>query len=287
MWEKHAMETFDAFKNHLLINGTKPQSVAVYQTYVFPFLEFASGREPQSCIWEYLQRYKREATKKTAWTHIKIFVRWCASIDIGQDWTAPFHFHFAKPPPPPVLSPVEFHAILEAIPKTRQGRRDRACLAVIYYTGARRTAITSLRREDINIPDRIIRIMTKGDKEQYIPLPRPAADELNSWLAFSAKLNSPFAFPSLRTPKTRSIHPVYMTHALPLYAKAAGIQKRVFVHLLRHSFATELHAADVPLETIQGLLGHSRLSTTEGYVRQLGSALKARSASDRVFGKAA
>ena len=171
-------------------------------------------------------------------------------------------------PLPKALSEADVEALLAA-PDTGDplGLRDRAMLEVLYATGLRVTELVSLRLGQINPRQGVLRTFGKGNKERLVPL----GDEAMHWLERHLRQGrglllgdraSDVVFPSRRGEQmTRQT----FWHRIKLHAKTAGILAAISPHTLRHAFATHLlnHGAD--LRTVQLLLGHSDLSTTQIY----------------------
>lgn len=171
-------------------------------------------------------------------------------------------------PLPKALSEADVEALLAA-PDLGEplGLRDRAMLEVLYACGLRVTELISLTLEQVNVRQGVLRTFGKGNKERLVPL----GEEAMHWLARymrdgrDALLDgrpSDVIFPSLRGDQmTRQT----FWHRIKLHAKVAGIAYSISPHTLRHAFATHLlnHGAD--LRTVQMLLGHSDLSTTQIY----------------------
>ncbi len=171
-------------------------------------------------------------------------------------------------PLPKSLSEADVEALLAA-PDTEDtlGLRDRTMLEVLYATGLRVTELISLTLDEINLREGSLRVFGKGSKERLIPL----GEEAIAWLEDYLKTARPLLlggqpgdilFPSQRgTPMTRQT----FWHRIKLHAQVAGIRTSLSPHTLRHAFATHLlnHGAD--LRTVQMLLGHTSLSTTQIY----------------------
>lgn len=169
---------------------------------------------------------------------------------------------------PKSLSEADVEALLAA-PDTEDtlGLRDRTMLEVLYATGLRVTELISLTLDEINLREGSLRVFGKGSKERLIPLGEEAIAWLESYLKTARPLllggqPGDILFPSQRgTPMTRQT----FWHRIKLHAQAAGIRTSLSPHTLRHAFATHLlnHGAD--LRTVQMLLGHTSLSTTQIY----------------------
>jgi integrase/recombinase XerC len=148
--------------------------------------------------------------------------------------------------------------------------RDHALLEVLYGAGLRVSEACGLSLEDLDLPGRVLRVLGKGRKERLCPLHRGAAEALQRWLARRGELlarrwrgqDARAVFLNFRggrlTPRSVARH-------LDTYARAAGLQQHVSPHALRHSYATHLLAGGADVRSIQELLGHASLSTTQRY----------------------
>ena len=171
-------------------------------------------------------------------------------------------------PLPGVLTEQEVERLLAAPDlDTASGKRDRAMLETLYATGLRVSELVSLRPEQVNLLQGVLRVVGKGDKERLVPLGEPAVDWLERFLErgrtqiLGAKQSSAL-FPTARGgAMTRQA----FWHLVKRYAVRAGISREISPHTLRHAFATHLldHGAD--LRVVQMLLGHRDISTTQIY----------------------
>ena len=171
-------------------------------------------------------------------------------------------------PLPKALSEADVEALLAA-PDIGDplGMRDRAMLEVLYATGLRVTELVSLSLEQINPRQGVLRTFGKGNKERLVPLGEEALHWVTRYMreardALLVGKPSDVVFPSRRGDlMTRQT----FWHRIKLHARQAGIAPSISPHTLRHAFATHLlnHGAD--LRTVQMLLGHSDLSTTQIY----------------------
>lgn len=150
---------------------------------------------------------------------------------------------------------------------TAMGKRDRAMLELLYATGLRVSELVGIELDQINLQVGLVRVIGKGDKERLVPLGEMALDKLSAYLTSGrgdilGKRSSAAVFVSNRgTAITRQT----FWYAIKRYAKLAGLNADLSPHTLRHAFATHLlnHGAD--LRSVQLLLGHSDLSTTQIY----------------------
>ena len=148
-----------------------------------------------------------------------------------------------------------------------QGLRDRAMLELLYACGLRVTELVSILLTELSMNDGVIRITGKGNKTRLVPLGEEAMSWINKYLTHARdqilkEKKSKFLFVTNRgEAMTRQT----FWHIIKKYAFAAGIQKSISPHVLRHAFATHLlnHGAD--LRVVQMLLGHSDISTTQIY----------------------
>jgi len=145
--------------------------------------------------------------------------------------------------------------------------RDRAILELLYGGGLRVSELVALDRDDLDLSAMVVRVLGKGNKERLVPFGRKAAEALRGWLdrsgALRARAEEPQAvFLNLRGGRLtdRSVRRI-----LDRRLRDAAIHARLSPHALRHSFATHLLGAGADLRSIQELLGHSSLSTTQRY----------------------
>ena len=169
---------------------------------------------------------------------------------------------------PRSLSEEEVESLLNA-PATGDplGNRDRAMLEVLYATGLRVSELVSLRYNQVNLNQGVLRVVGKGNRERLIPL----GEEAVRWLTEFTRgprneilldRTTDYLFPTRRGDRmTRQA----FWHIIKRYARKAGVERDLSPHTLRHAFATHLlnHGAD--LRVVQMLLGHSDLSTTQIY----------------------
>jgi integrase/recombinase XerD len=177
-----------------------------------------------------------------------------------------------------VLTVAEARAIVEAPDLgAPMGLRDRAILETLYATGIRAGELGSLKREDVDTEERLLRVLLgKGRKDRNVPLTRAAAEAIEAYLAYGrprmrGTRTSPLLFLAHRGGK------MYDAHLNDVVARAAfraGVKKHATCHTFRHSVATHLLKGGADIRHIQMLLGHSSLQTTERYTRVEVSDLK-------------
>jgi tyrosine recombinase XerC len=169
---------------------------------------------------------------------------------------------------PSFLTPEEMARLLQAPDlSTPQGLRNRALIELLYASGIRVSELVNLDLEQVNFDTDEIRVWGKGSKERVVLMGKPAAAALMTYLSQGR--------PKLLGNKRGSALFVNryggrligrrVQRILEKYAGLAGINKRVYPHLLRHTFATHLLDGGAGLRVVQELLGHASLSSTQIY----------------------
>jgi len=184
---------------------------------------------------------------------------------IDSDPTADIEFPKVGKRLPKTLSLEEVEALLNAPDlSTLLGIRDKAMLELMYATGVRVSELVGLKLNNINLDGGYIRVFGKGSKERIVPLGRFASDALLAYIrAIKGKggFDSEYLFFGRgREHLTRQA----FWERVRYYARKVGI-KRVTPHLLRHSFATHLLERGADLRSVQTMLGHADVSTTQIY----------------------
>ena len=154
-------------------------------------------------------------------------------------------------------------------------QRDVAVLETIYSCGLRISELCGLRAEDIDFGEQIVRVRGKGKKERLVPIGEPALRAIqNYW----AQLPEPPAGwqPVFRadTRKAAPLSPLQLSRRLKNYLVIAGLDPALTPHKLRHSYATHLLDAGADLRSVQELLGHAHLATTQVYTHVTTERLK-------------
>ncbi|HEY48697.1 MAG TPA: tyrosine recombinase XerC [Dehalococcoidia bacterium] len=150
---------------------------------------------------------------------------------------------------------------------TPQGLRDRAVLELLYATGLRVSEIVSLDLKDIDLGSRQLRVWGKGAKERVVLMGKPAAEALQLYLKNARpKLQSQTDTQAVFLNRFgERVVERRIQHIIKKYAKKAGIDMRIFPHIMRHTFATHLLDGGADLRSVQDLMGHARLSSTQVY----------------------
>jgi site-specific recombinase XerD len=167
----------------------------------------------------------------------------------------------------------EIDRILAEIPlDTEDGLRDRAIFELLFSTGLRVSELTNLNRDHVNLERREFMVRGKGQKDRPVFVSQSAADAVRDYLdERKDSLPALFLNNSRNQPMVgtsgdyRRLSPRSIERIINKYVRAAGITKHVTPHTLRHSFATDLLMNGADLRSVQSLLGHSNISTTQIY----------------------
>jgi integrase/recombinase XerD len=169
---------------------------------------------------------------------------------------------------PQVLSPESIDKLLAAPLSTdRYYLRDRALLETLYATGSRASEVVGLRLEDLHLDSAFCKCVGKGSKQRIVPLGRAALEVLRAYLGelrprLVRAADVPWVFVSRGG---RALSREMLWVLVKKYVQRAGLNARVSPHTLRHSFATHLLAGGADLRTVQELLGHANIRTTQHY----------------------
>ncbi len=170
---------------------------------------------------------------------------------------------------PQVLSPESVEKLLAApMALDRFFLRDRAILETLYATGSRASEVVDLRLADLYLDSGFCKCTGKGSKQRIVPLGRPAQEALKAYLEGQrpgltrAAPDAPWVFVSRGG---RALTREMLWVLVKKYVRRAGLNAKVSPHTLRHSFATHLLSGGADLRTVQELLGHASIRTTQHY----------------------
>ena len=186
-----------------------------------------------------------------------------AVVELPKSWTPLPHF----------LTLEEVDRLLAVPDRSKPaGLRDRAMLEVLYATGLRVSELVGLTLDEVDLDNGSVRTIGKGDKERIVPLGESAVSAVRDYLARGRlKQTSPYLFLNYRGKR--------LTRAgfwliLRGHGEQAKIHKKISPHMLRHSFATHLLERGADLRSVQMMLGHADISTTQIYTHVIRERLK-------------
>lgn len=172
---------------------------------------------------------------------------------------------------PVVLSADEMLSVLQVkFPESPSGLRDRAMIELFYSAGIRLSELTGLNCGDVNFAEGLVKVRGKGRKERIVPVGTPALREIEAYLLRRGELspNTPAAGSEAAlflSRRGKRMNPRGVARVVEKVVRESGIGRRISPHALRHTFATHLLNAGADLRSIQEMLGHRSLSTTQKY----------------------
>ena len=168
---------------------------------------------------------------------------------------------------PKTMTEKEIEALLDAPEDNALGQRDLAMLELLYACGLRISELVTLEVSQISMQQGVLRVTGKGNKERLVPIGESAIDAIKDYLTHSRAelLGNKQCNTLFLSRRGKAMTRQTFWHRIKHHATVAGINKTISPHVLRHAFATHLlnHGAD--LRSLQMLLGHSDLSTTQIY----------------------
>jgi len=269
------------FLDHTAIDrGLAVKTLEAYGRDLSQFAEYLQDRgtsDPkaidEACLIGFLQRLTKDKLASSSiarkMTAVRCFVKYL--ISQGQVTRSPLEAIPAARPPkrlPKTLDVNEIARLLAAPDMSDElGLRDRAMLETLYATGLRVSELISLKTDDVNLKTGFVRCIGKGSKQRVVPIGEIAARLIEQYIDRSrGRLakgeRSEYLFLSnLGRPMSR----VRFWMIVKKHGRAAGIRKPITPHTLRHSFATHLLERGADLRSIQEMLGHASIATTEVY----------------------
>jgi len=274
--------------------GRSLKTIENYSLYLNRFYEYAGDIEVGSIDialvskWrQWLNRYKgsdgREISKTTQNYHLialRSFLKYMARRDIATLAPEKIELAISKRPQVSWLDAEEVLALFEATDSSNiVGMRDRAILELLFSTGLRVSELVKLNRDSINLDKGEFSVRGKGQKDRPVYVSDSAKDSIYSYIkerhdSFEAlfvqaskRKNSQDITISRLTPRT-------IQRIVERYRTKAGITKHVTPHTLRHSFATDLLGNGADLRSVQTLLGHANIATTQIYTHVTDPQLK-------------
>lgn len=279
----------DLFFNYLTVEkGLSPNTLAAYSGDLRELREYLEGRglsqwaevsrEHLIGYLEFLGETLSARSKARRLAALRSFFRYLeAQGKIGKNPSARLRFPKFGVSLPRLISSSEVEALLDQPDTTHPlGQRDRAMLELMYATGLRVSELTGLQLHQVHLDAGYILVRGKADRERLIPMGEWAAEALTAYLeggrsALLKKGHSPHVFLNHRG---RKLSRQGVWKIIRQYAVQAGIHQNLTPHMLRHSFATHLLENGADLRSLQALLGHVDISTTQIYTHVARARLK-------------
>jgi integrase/recombinase XerD len=241
------------------------------------------GRVSLPLISEYLAERKRAGLSassiKLIVVALKIFFRFLTSKgDLEHDPTEALSLPRIERYLPETLNELQVEQLLESVDtKIPLGLRDRAVLELLYASGLRISELANARLENFDSDEGAIRVIGKGNKTRIVPVGRKACEALAAYLSIERpklikRRSGSEIFLSARGTKLTTAR---IWQIVKKVSRQSGLEKNIYPHLLRHSFATHLLGNGADLRIIQEMLGHADISTTQVYTHVDQQRLKA------------
>ena len=284
--------TIAAFLTHVRVEkGLSANTVSAYRRDLLKFDEFAKKRKlgleavRSDDLVDFLSSlYRQKLESRTVARHLvtlRNFFRFAQAQElIAEDPSLHLESPKIRRSLPGYLRLEEVEKLL-ARPdeKTPLGLRDRAMLEVLYSTGLRVSELISLRVMDVDRATGCIRCIGKGDKERIVPIGKKALALVERYLRDArpklvGKKQQPQAPTLFINRRGGPLSRVGVWKILSAYGREAGLRVALTPHMLRHSFATHLLERGADLRSVQLMLGHSDISTTQIYTHVVEERLK-------------
>lgn len=166
---------------------------------------------------------------------------------------------------PKTLSVDQITALIEINVNDPLSYRDKAVMELFYSSGLRLAELCNLNLNDLNLPDKMVRVTGKGQKTRDLPIGRQADKAIREWLLQRNSLPLKDFEAVFVSTHGRRISPRTIQQRVKHWALKQGIEISVSPHMLRHSFASHMLESSGELRAVQELLGHSNISTTQIY----------------------
>jgi integrase/recombinase XerD len=284
--------TITSFLTHVRVEkGLSPNTVAAYRRDMVKFDEFAKKRKltlekvSRDVLVDFLASlYRQKLESRTVARHLvtlRNFFRFAQLQDlIAADPSLNLESPKIRRSLPGYLRLEEVELLLsQPDEKTPLGLRDRAMLEVLYSTGLRVSELVGLRVMDLDIGVGCVRCIGKGDKERIVPIGKKALTLVDRYLRegrpkLIGKGKQALATTLFINRRGSPISRVGVWKILSAYGRQAGLRVGSTPHMLRHSFATHLLERGADLRSVQLMLGHSDISTTQIYTHVVEERLK-------------
>jgi site-specific recombinase XerD len=294
--QKYVSDYILDFIEYLEVEGGRmPRTAENYEFYLTRFVEFAGDITPDQITAELLRKYRlwlnryksldgNELAMITQSYHLialRGFLKYFSRRDIPS--LAPDKIELPKTHRKQVtfLHYDEVVRLLDEIDTNKEsGLRDRAILELLFSSGLRVSELVNLNRDHINTKRREFMVRGKGQKDRPVFISQAAADWVEQYLAMRQDTLAPLFISYSKNVEAntsgdyRRLTARSIQRMVSKYARLAGITKHVSPHTMRHSFATDLLMNGADLRSVQSMLGHSNIATTQIYTHVTDAHLK-------------
>ena len=286
------------FLEYLEIEQNRSQkTIENYDHYLTRLIDFAGDIKVSEIDQELIRKWRLwlnrlgtntsdELQKSTQNYHLialRSFLKYCAKRDIKTMPADKIELARSKRKQVTFLSPEELERLFNAPDVSKEsGIRDRAILELLFSSGLRVSELVALNKEDVNLKRKEFMVRGKGQKDRPIFISETAAWWIKQYLDKRTDNTSPLFIRYSGVSKSADTSGNHyrltvrsVQRFVSKYALIAGITKKVSPHTLRHSFATDLLMNGADLRSVQAMLGHSNISTTQIYTHVTDPHLKA------------
>ena len=269
-----------------------PKTIENYDRYLSKFLEWSKIKKPDEISEELIHKFRvflvrQTPPQKNPLTHktqnyyiiaIRGFLKFLTKKNIIS--LAPEKIELAKIKDRTIdfLEINEVREIISAASgESLSKKRDFAILILLFSSGLRISELTGLNRDQINLEKREFSVIGKGSKIRIVFISEEARDAIQEYLRKRIDVDPALFIRIVKNPREYSnlrLTPRSIQRMIKKYTIKAGILKKVTPHVLRHSFATNLLQNGADIRSVQSLLGHSSISTTQIYTHVTNEKLK-------------
>lgn len=276
--------------------GASQKTIQNYDHYLKRFLDFSGDINPSLINLDSIRKYRlylsrwadpktkkplKRVTQNYFMIALRAFLRYLARKDINTISAEKVELGETEASPIKVLDEVSLQRLLDCVDiSDKQGLRDKALLETLFSTGLRVSELSSLNKDTINLDRREFSVVGKGSKERIVFLSESAVKWLDQYLKirrdsfnplfirFQGSINMVEHGEAMRL-SSRSIERI-----VEKYVKKCGLSVKATPHTLRHSFATDLLINGADIRSVQEMLGHANISTTQIYTHVTNRHLK-------------
>lgn len=279
-----------------LERNTSQLTIRNYDHYLKRFLQFAGDVDPEAIDLNLVRKYRlhlsrwsdpktqkplKRITQNYFMIALRAFLRYLARQDIKTLSPEKVELGEAEARPLKILDDAALRSLLEA-PDTgdKAGLRNKAILELLFSTGLRVSEAASLNRDSINLDRREFSVVGKGSKERIVFLSDSACEWLGRYLNARKDTFKPLfvRFQGRVDPhengEAMRLTPRSIERIVEKYVKQVGLSVKATPHTLRHSFATDLLINGADIRSVQEMLGHSNIATTQIYTHVTNARLK-------------